>query len=68
MSYIQHVHEEVHGFRVTDATSTIENHEHDDLVWLGFSGMGGRWLTPAEALDVARAIERAAASNLARRK
>ncbi len=56
MSYIEHQAVEVHGFFITDATSTDPRRHHDDLVWVGFGGMEGRWLTPDQADDVARAI------------
>lgn len=64
--YIEHQLWEVDGFRVVDATATGRC-PHDDLVWVGYGGMDGRWLSPAIALDLAAAITKAAKGNLARR-
>ena len=64
--YIEHHLWEVEGFRVVDATATGQR-PHDDLVWVGYGGVEGRWLPPAIALDLAAAITKAAKGNLARR-
>lgn len=65
-TYVEHQVMEVEGFRVVDATA-IGSRPHDDLVWVGYGGMEGRWLTPSEALDLSAAIALVANSNLARR-
>ena len=43
--YLEHQILEVEGFRVVDATATGPR-AHDDLVWVGFGGVEGSWLTP----------------------
>lgn len=65
-SFVEHTVLEVEGFRVVDATASGDR-AHDDLVWLGYGGMDGRWLTPAEALTVAEGINSVVKSHLARR-
>ena len=64
--YVEHRLLEVEGFRVVDATATGPR-AHDDLVWVGYGGIEGQWLTPAQALTLAGAITEAAHANLARR-
>jgi hypothetical protein len=68
MSYTEHMAVEIHGFRVTDATSTDPLRPHDDLVWVGYGGMEGRWLTADRAEEVARAIDAVVQSHRARRQ
>lgn len=64
--YEEHQRIDVEGFSISDATATGLR-PHDDLIWVGYGGMGGRWLTPDEALQVASAIVSVAHSNLERR-
>lgn len=64
--YEEHQALEVEGFRVVDATAT-GGRAHDDLVWVGYGGMDGRWLTPEKALELAAGIVEVAKGNLARR-
>lgn len=64
--YEEHQILEVEGFRMVDATAT-GSRPHDDLVWVGFGGMEGRWLTPDQALAVATGISAVAKGNLLRR-
>lgn len=64
--YVEHHVFEVEGFRVVDATATGPR-PHDDLVWVGFGGVDGRWLAPENALALAASIAKAANGNLARR-
>ena len=64
--YVEHQIIEVEGFRVVDATATGPR-PHDDLVWVGYEGMDGRWLSPENALTLAASIFKAANGNLARR-
>lgn len=64
--YVEHQFVDVEGFRVVDATST-GSRPHDDLVWVGYGGMGGCWLRPEEALALSAAIAKVANGNLARR-
>ena len=49
-----------------DATATGPR-EHDDLVWVGYGGTEGRWLTSDKALELAAAITAVANGNLVRR-
>ncbi|MDO9236183.1 MAG: hypothetical protein Q7U28_09160 [Aquabacterium sp.] len=64
--YVEHQIVEVEGFRMVDATSTGPR-PHDDVVWVGYGGMEGQWLTPDKALAVAAAITAVANGNLLRR-
>ena len=64
--YVEHQTFEVEGFRVSDATATGLR-PHDDLVWVGYGGTEGRWLSPESALELARGIVTVVNSNLARR-
>ena len=64
--YLEHQILEVEGFRVVDATATGPR-AHDDLVWVGFGGVEGSWLTPNQALVLAAAIAAVANGNLVRR-
>jgi hypothetical protein len=66
-SYAEHQVLEVEGFRVVDATAAGRR-PHDKLVWVGYGGMEGRWITPEKALALAAAITAVANGNLARRK
>lgn len=65
-AYIEHEIHEIEGFRVVDATSA-GSRPHDDLIWVGYGGMDGRWVSPSTALQLAAAITKAANSNLFRR-
>lgn len=65
-TYVEHQVMEVEGFRVVDATA-IGSRPHDDLVWIGYGGTEGRWLSPEDALALASAITKAVSGNLARR-
>lgn len=65
--YTEHHVVEADGFRVVDATATGER-PHDDLIWVGYGGMEGRWLTPGEAMAVASAITEVVSSHVARHK
>lgn len=65
-NYVEHLSLEVEGFRVTDATSS-GTRPHDDLIWVGYGGMEGRWLSPEEAINVAATIAKVAVSHLVRR-
>ena len=56
----------IEGFRIVDATST-GTRDHDDLVWIGYGGMDGRWMTPEQALSVSKGIEAVVAFHRARR-
>lgn len=62
-TYVEHRSLVVQGFRVVDATAT-GNRGHDDLVWVGYDGEGGRWLSPEEALAVASSIASVTVSHL----
>lgn len=64
-TYVEHVSIEVEGFRVADATSS-GNRPHDDLIWVGYGGMNGRWMTPEQASSMAQAISPVVASHIAR--
>lgn len=63
--YVEHFSIDVEGFRVTDATST-GHRPHDDLIWIGCDGLGGRWLKPEAALEVASAIQTVVHSHASR--
>jgi len=65
-TYVEHQAMEIEGFHVADATAT-GSRAHDDLVWVGYGGMNGRWITPKQALALAAAITAVANSNLVRR-
>lgn len=65
-TYAEHEVYEVNGFRVVDATDTGIR-PHDDLIWVGYGGRDGRWLSPSNALELAVAITKAANGNLSRR-
>lgn len=65
-AYIEHEVHEIEGFRVVDATTT-GSRPHDDLIWVGYGGMDGRWVSPSTALQLAAAITKAANLNLSRR-
>ena len=65
--YVEHQIIEVEGFRIVDATATGPR-PHDDLMWVGFGGMEGRWLSVEAALQVSAAIATVAASHVSRRK
>lgn len=65
-NYAEHQLFEAEGFRVVDATATGPR-SHDALVWVGYGGTEGRWLSPEAALDLAKGIVAVANSNLARR-
>ena len=65
-TYVEHQVHEVEGFRVVDATAT-GTRPHDDLIWVGYGGMDGRWITPEAALDLAAAINQTVAVHVARR-
>lgn len=65
-TYVVHTDIEVEGFQLTDATAS-GSRGHDDLVWVGYGGMDGRWLTPEKAMAVAAAITTVATANLVRR-
>jgi len=64
--YVEHQLVEVDGFRVVDATSTGLR-PHDDLVWVGYGGVEGSWITSDDALALAVAITTVATGNLVRR-
>jgi hypothetical protein len=64
--YTEHVHEEVAGFSVVDATSTGPR-PHDDRVWVGY-GNEGKWLTFEEAIELSTAIRKTAVHNAERRE
>lgn len=65
-TYVEHQVLDIEGFRVVDATATGVR-SHDDLLWVGYGGTEGRWLTPGQALTLAAAITAVANSNLVRR-
>lgn len=65
-TYVEHQAVEVEGFHIVDSTATGLR-AHDDLVWVGFGGMEGQWLTPAKALALSEAIAAVANGNLLRR-
>lgn len=65
-SYVEHQILEVESFRLVDATAT-GSRPHDDLVWVGYGGFEGRWLTPDRALTLAAGIAVVANGNLVRR-
>lgn len=65
MSYIEHTNVEVQDFRIVDATTENRLGEPLDLLWVGVYGEG-RWLTAAEAEELAGAIFGAAAIHRAR--
>ncbi|MDO9236192.1 MAG: hypothetical protein Q7U28_09205 [Aquabacterium sp.] len=64
--YVEHQLLEVQGFRVVDATATGPR-AHDDLVWVGYGGVEGRWLSPEEAVSVAASIAKVVAAHVVRR-
>lgn len=65
--YTEHARIEVQGFEIVDATQGGgTTFDHDDLIWIGVFGEG-RWLTAAEAEELAGAIFGAAAVHRARR-
>ena len=64
--YLEHQTFDINGFRVVDATATGPR-PHDDVVWVGYDGLSGSWLSPDQALELAAAIAAVAKSNLARR-
>lgn len=66
MTYTEHSAIEAHGFCITDATNTDPDRPHDDLLWVGYGGMEGRWLTADQAEEVARAIDAVVQSHRAR--
>ena len=65
--YQEHQHVESTGFHVIDATSGTYP-IHDDLVWVSYGEVEGRWLTVDEALNLARAINDVASRNAQRRE
>lgn len=65
--YVEHHVEICFGFRVVDSTSTLENHAHDHLIWVGVEGDGGRWLLPHEVKKLAEALMRVHDSHLQRK-
>lgn len=68
MSYVEHSRTEAHGFEIADGTQGGgTGFDHDDLIWVGVYGEG-RWLTAAEAEELAGAIFGAAAIHRARRQ
>lgn len=68
MSYTEHTKVEAHGFQAVDATNTEPDRGHDDLIWVGYGGMEGRWLTADQAAGVARAIDAVVESHRTRRE
>jgi hypothetical protein len=56
---VEHAHTDVHGFDITATTHNKPGYWQGDLVWVG-CGPEGRWLSVAEALELADAITRAA--------
>jgi len=65
MSYVEHTNVEVQDFRIVDATTENCLGQPLDLMWVGCYGEG-RWLTAAEAEELAGAIFGAAAVHRAR--
>lgn len=63
--YTEHSKAEAHGFEAVDATDTGPRAPFDDLIWVSY-GADGRWLTPAQAEQVAGAIFGTAAAHRAR--
>lgn len=55
-TYTEHTKIEAHGFEIVDATDTGPRCPHDDLIWVGYGGMDGRWLTPSQVEELAGAL------------
>lgn len=65
-AYVEHTNVEVQDFLIVDATTENALGEPLELLWVGAYGEG-RWLTAAEAEELAGAIFGAAATHRARR-
>lgn len=63
---VEHQKIEVEGFIIVDSTAAGLR-PHDDLVWVGYGGMEGQWLSPAQAIALSKAIAAVANGNLVRR-
>jgi hypothetical protein len=64
--YTEHTSLEAHGFRIVDATDTGPRSPFDDLIWVGYGGMEGRWLTADQVEELAGALFGAATVHRAR--
>lgn len=63
--YVEHKRTEVVGFDIVVSTFNDGCQKSGDLIWLGVFGEG-RWLTAAEAEELAGALVNAAAIHRAR--
>lgn len=59
--YTEHAKHEYAGFKVVDATL-----DEQDLIWVGFGGAEGRWLTAAEVTRLSGLLAEAATSHMTR--
>lgn len=65
--FIEYESKEVAGFLVADSQSKGLR-PHNDVIWLGYGGVNGRWMTPDELLELAEAIKTVVASHIERHK
>lgn len=69
--YTEHTKIEAYGFEINDVTvSGCSNvgcdRDHDDLIWVGYGGLEGRWLTVDQVEELAGALFGAATVHRAR--